>query len=50
MKHITKITVPAKACVEGHPGIKDSIEGFLADPVGAIMLHLRKNCDGCDQA
>ncbi len=42
MKHVSGITknVPSKACVEDHPGLIDSITGFLADPTGAIDTHL----------
>jgi hypothetical protein len=46
MKHIkslSKETTPAKALtLEEHPSVKDSINGFLADPIGTIQLHLNK--------
>lgn len=43
MKHLKKISnMPAKALIEGHPGLEDSIKGFLADPIGTIELHLKK--------
>ena len=42
MKHVSGITksVPSKACVEDHPGLIDSITGFLADPAGVLDQHL----------
>lgn len=46
MKHVASITksLPAKAfLVEGHPALKDSIEGLIADPAGTVALHLNKN-------
>jgi len=43
MKHLKHISnMPAKATVEGHPDLKDSINAFIADPVGTIELHLKK--------
>lgn len=42
MKHVKRITIPAKALLLEHPSIVDSIKGFIADPVGTIQLHLKK--------
>lgn len=42
MKHVKRITIPAKALSLEHPTIVDSIKGFFADPVGTIQLHLNK--------
>lgn len=46
MKHIktlSKEAMPAKALtLEDHPSVKDSINAFVADPIGTIQLHLSK--------
>jgi len=46
MKHVTSMTkgVPALAfCTADHPDLKDSITGFLEDPMGTLQLHLNKD-------
>jgi len=43
MKHVKRITIPAKALSLEHPSVVDSIKGFIADPVGTIQLHLKKD-------
>jgi hypothetical protein len=47
MKHLNYIskTTPARAeelAERKHPGLVESILGFLGDPVGTIRLHLNK--------
>lgn len=44
MKHIAKISAPAKAAIlpEGHPTILDSIWALAKDPQGVIGQHLNK--------
>ena len=43
MKHVRTISnnVPTLA-IATHPPLKDSIQAFLADPVGVLRLHLKK--------
>ncbi len=43
MKHVKRITIPAKALALEHPSVVDSIKGLIADPVGTIQLHLKKD-------
>ena len=41
MKHITKISVPAKAALpENHPAIYDAVVDFLKNPVGITTTHI----------
>lgn len=45
MKHISALThhLPAKALTNDHPSLWDSIEAFIADPIGVLELHLKKD-------
>ncbi len=46
MKHTKHISIQAPAfCVTNHPDLKDSITGFLADPIGVLMGHIAKDED-----
>lgn len=39
MKHFTMMSMPAKAAVEDHPGVEDSIKAFIDDPAGVLQVH-----------
>ncbi len=44
MKHLESISKkPAMAATwpEDHPNLKDSISGFLEDPIGVLELHIK---------
>jgi len=47
MKHLVTVTrgLPAKALLEGHPGVVESITGLLKDPLGTLGTHLSKGAD-----
>ena len=41
MKHISKISVPAKAALpEDHPAIYDAVVDFLKNPAGVATTHI----------
>lgn len=47
MKHLQIVTknTPAKAFLEGHPNLVESITGFLKDPAGTLGVHLDKGAE-----
>ncbi len=48
MKHVENLTkhMPVKGQIlpEGHPGLLDSVKGFVENPMGVIEQHLQKAC------
>jgi len=42
MKHVSHISQlrPAKAIVAGHPGLVDSLVGFLTNPFAIVQAHV----------
>jgi len=48
MKHMKVVSkrLPAKALLDDHPGLWDSVKGFLQDPIGTIQLHFDKDDNG----
>jgi len=44
MKHIKCMTQSAPAAaILGHPGILQSLLGFISNPIGTLELHLKKD-------
>lgn len=45
MKHVVTISkhLPAKALLDDHPDLVDSIKGFFEDPIGTIQVHFDKD-------